>query len=102
MSTAFHPADCWILGRILADQPINGELSLLSDPFRPIVDHLLGLAPDARSAPWGGFLCGRPDGGELIKAIADIDVNAPIPPVEPVRFATIADVRRLNTQIRWT
>jgi len=84
------------LGRLLSDQPVNGEVDRVDGSFAPIVRHLAGLPFDARGPAWDAF-CLAPgiDRESITRELAAIDIFGPEPTAEaPKSFATIADLRR--------
>ncbi len=73
------PPDAWALARIVADQPVNGELAVMSAAWRPLADRLASSAPADRQTILDGFLTGRPDQAAILRAIADQDPTGPPP-----------------------
>jgi hypothetical protein len=71
--------DAWALRRLLAGQPINGELQAVSEPFRRLAEHLASLHLEARHAALDGFLAGCNDSDAIIKALADVDPSGQPP-----------------------
>jgi hypothetical protein len=93
--------DAWLIRRLLTGATLNGEVEGIAKPFRPIADYLETLPQDARIVAWDGFLRARSDESELIEALAAVDPAGPMPAVEQPRFATIADLRYLQSEITW-
>src|SRR5262245_14730407 len=91
------PYDCWILARLLSGQPLDGELASISEPWRPIAEHLDAMPPGGRQAPWDGFLIGRSDPGAIIHAVADVDPLGPPPADEPAEPAAAPLVKMTCT-----
>jgi hypothetical protein len=100
-----RPHDAWVLRRLVCvcDHGLNGELQTVSEPFRRLADHLAALPVEDRQKALDGFLCGRDDRDQIIMDLADIDPEGPPPEAEndPARFATVADLRRVQTETRW-
>jgi hypothetical protein len=96
------PYDSWVLTRLLCGQALNGELAAVSSPLRPLADHLVALPLGERLAPWEGYLFGRPDRDEVIKALANVDPLGPAPATQPRRYATAADVFQATGNTPWT
>jgi hypothetical protein len=97
------PLDAWTVARLLAGQPLNGELQEVSGSFGPLVIHLAGLPVEARQTALDGFLCGPGlDRTAIEKAVDDADPSEPPPEVEASKsFATLADIERMATDQRW-
>jgi len=96
------PPDAWTFGRVLCGQPLNGESDTLAEPLKAMAVYLAAVPVANRQAHWQAMLAARPDRDELVKALADVDPLGPAPQVQPVRFATMADVRRLVATTPWT
>jgi hypothetical protein len=97
------PLDAWILARLMSDQPLNGELASMTEAFRPLVAMLAAVALEHRQTALNAFLVGQPGADEIIAAMAQADPMGPPPVIEPPRrFATCADVMRLETTAPWT
>ena len=77
-----HPFDAWVYARLMAGDPVNGELARVSGAGRPLAELLAGLPPGGRRAAWDAHLEGRPDADAWIEAVAaaDPDGEAPEPP----------------------
>jgi hypothetical protein len=76
----------------------------MAEPWKTMGEHLAPLVRSkmALQAAWQAMLAARPDRDELVKALADVDPLIPAPKVQPVRFATVADIRRLIATTSWT
>jgi hypothetical protein len=60
------------------------------------------LSPEDRQGAFAGWLCGRPDADQLVKALADINPDGPPPEADPpARPATLADIRRVMAGSQW-
>jgi hypothetical protein len=97
----FPSVDSWVIARLLADQPVNGELALVSDPIRPLAELMVSMKHPERICAWQGALASRPDHQAVRKAVADADPDGPAPVPQAQTFATAADVRRTMAQTRW-
>ena len=76
------PFDCWLMARVLADQPLDGHVAAMSDPWRVIVERLANLAPEARGDAFAAIVGIRDDADEIVKAVAGQDPMGPAPPVD--------------------
>jgi hypothetical protein len=96
------PPDAWTFGRVLCDQPLNGELDALAEPWKTMAAHLAAMAVADRQAHWQAMLAARLDHDELIKALADVDPLGPAPaPEAGLSFATLADVALVLSAQEW-
>jgi AAA domain len=96
------PYDAWTIARLLAGEPVNGELQAVSEPFRRLTEQLATLSTEARRTAFDGFLCDRRDSDVLIKAVADVNPLGPPPEAVPlIRPATLADLRRFMSESTW-
>ncbi len=95
--------DTWLLRRVVAGMPLDGEVEGLSAVPRSMAVHLAGLPPEDRRAAWEAMLAALPNADELVLALAAVDplAPAPPPPAQAVGFATLADIRRAMTDVRW-
>jgi hypothetical protein len=71
--------DGWVVRRLLADLPLNGEISHLSGVMRQIADHLAGIPLQGRQPAWNAMLAVAPDRDEIIKAVVAADPMGPPP-----------------------
>jgi hypothetical protein len=95
--------DAWVLSRLVANQPLSGELAAVSLPWRPMAKYLADLEPGSRTLALRAMLAARSGGEEFLSVIAAMDPLSPAPePTGPPTFATVADVRRILAQTRWT
>jgi hypothetical protein len=94
-------ADAWVLRCILADQPLNGQLDTLLEPYKAMGQYLLGLSLKTRNNVWPAMLAARPERDELVKALADVDPLGPQPSIQAPQFATAADIRKIMASVRW-
>src|SRR4051812_33622633 len=81
-----QPSDAWAFGRVLCDQPLNGELAAMAEPWKAMAAHLAALPVADRQIHLQAMLAARPDRDELVKALADVDPLGPPPQVRAVRF----------------
>lgn len=93
--------DAWIFRRLLADLPLNGEIGGMTGVPRLMADHLAGIPLQGRQPAWASLLAVAHDRDEIIKAVAAVDPLGPAPQLQPVTFATAADVRKTMASIRW-
>src|SRR5262245_42359538 len=102
---SFPSYDAWVLARIMADQPINGEVAWVSEAYRPFAEGLAAARPEERAAMRDGFALSVGVSPELSQAIGAADPLGPPPAREeggrPREDATLADVRRLITDANW-
>jgi hypothetical protein len=96
------PFDAWVLSRLLANQPLNGEVAALPEPWKAIGEHLATLGVKARPGAWKAMLAARPDRDELIKILSAADPMGPDPPAATAApFATLADVAKIVSGQPW-
>jgi hypothetical protein len=77
------PDAAWRIGRLLAlDESVNGDLSALPEPFRPLAELLARTPFGERGRAFDAFLSGRPDRDAIIRAVAEADPTEP-PPAGP-------------------
>jgi hypothetical protein len=93
--------DAWTIRRLLCGHTVNGELAGLSEGLQPIGSYLESLDPADRFGPWEGYLCSRCDRADVIVALANANPLGPPPQVQPVTFATAADVRKIMATMHW-
>lgn len=46
------PRDAWILRRLLADLPLNGELDTMTGALKSMAGHLAEIPPEGRQPAW--------------------------------------------------
>jgi hypothetical protein len=87
----------------LAGQELNGEVEKISDRYRDLAGYLAELPLRDRQVVWRGFLCGRPDSKDLIKALADQSPGAPPPAAEAIVrcYATLEDIAKIMSSQPW-
>ena len=63
------PRDAWILRRLLADLPLNGELDTMTGALKSMAGHLAEIPLEGRQPAWDTILAVTSDRDELIKAL---------------------------------
>ena len=94
------PFEAWVFACVMSDQPLNGELAAMAEPWRAMAERLAAAFPQDRRSGLDWLLCGRPDRDAIEKAIADQDPTRPPPTAATAtghKFATAADVRAVQT-----
>jgi hypothetical protein len=86
------PFNAWVTRRILCDQPLNGELDLMSGPWKGIAAYLLGIPATDRQTALDGMLAITPRGDELFKAMLAVDPLGPAPVAAKRRSAHLGDL----------
>jgi Protein of unknown function (DUF3987) len=76
------PLESWVMARLISDEPLNGELAGMSEPWRTLVVKMAARPPTDRGEMLELFLAGRPERDSVIEAIADQDGKGPAPPVK--------------------
>src|SRR3954447_11839906 len=74
--------DAWVLRRLLTGAALDGEPEAVSEPWRPIADHLAALPVDDRLDAWKASLADRDDRDQVILALATVDPQGPPPPIQ--------------------
>jgi hypothetical protein len=98
-----NPFDLWVLARVLADQPLNGELTAMADPWRDLAARLAATLPEGRQSGLDWFLIGWPKREAVVEAIAGQDPLGPAPQtVAPSRsYATLEDIAKIVAAQPW-
>jgi hypothetical protein len=96
------PDDTYAIAKLLANQTLNGELDLMSDQWRPLGDRLASLDAGRRTDALETALLLQCDRDAIMKAIGDVNVGEPPPAASGLQFATVADVRSVQSRIGWT
>lgn len=78
----FPRVDLWAIAKVLASQELNGEISLVSEANKPLINLLASMKPHQRIAGFQGATVSRPDHLKIQRAVADIDPMLP-PPTGP-------------------
>ena len=72
--------DVWLARRLVAvDTPVNGELALASDGFRPLAELLAATPFTARGPMFDAILAGREDRDAIVRAMTDVNPTGPPP-----------------------
>jgi hypothetical protein len=77
------PRDLWVLFLITADEPLNGELDLMSADWRPLGECLAREPATRRTAALKWALVREPDRDAIIKGIAAFKRGDPRPMAYP-------------------
>jgi hypothetical protein len=95
--------DAWVLARLLADLPVTAaELAAVSGPWRALAERMAAAPPADRLPILEGFRLSLDDPDALVKALTDARPMDPAPPVDPPRrFATCADIGRMQSAAAW-
>ncbi|WP_435009928.1 AAA family ATPase [Tundrisphaera lichenicola] len=96
--------DAWVIARVVADMPVNGEMQAVSAMFQTIAAHLLTLPAEARQFALDGFLLYPGiDRDAAYLAIDSTDPSGPPPEVagKLTRPANLADLRRMMSGSQW-
>jgi hypothetical protein len=103
--TIIPPLDAWVFSRLLAiDEGLNGEVAIVSAPYRAIVAYLASRPLVDRQAPWEGYLCALPDPDALVRAVAASNPLDPAPPSEDPKArwpASLADLKEASEGVKW-
>lgn len=97
------PLDAWTFARVVADLPVNGEMSDVSRPFKPLAEYLTGLTPNDRPRAFqAGCAALGGEGAELNQAVLAAEPEGPPPEVAAAAsFATLADYARIASDQHW-
>ena len=94
--------DAWTLARVVSVEYPEDDLAGVSEAFRPLVAMLAAVPLEHRQTALTAFLEGHPDPNTMILAMAQVDPNEPPPLIDPPkRFATCADVSKLELDVPW-
>ena len=88
--------DAWVIRRLLSDQPLNGEIDLLSGVHKAMASYLANIPLQGRQAAWDAMLAVADDPGEIIKALAAVDPLGPLPATVKRRSAHLGDLATAN------
>jgi hypothetical protein len=81
------PDVAWWISRLVSiDEPVNGDLSALPEPFGGLVEELARAPFRARSYILRVFMLGYPYRGALLETLKGIDPRGPAPAVAPRRL----------------
>jgi hypothetical protein len=98
------PYEARVIAGVLVGGTLDGELAVMSEPWRSLAAKLNEQPTDDRNACFHWAILLDPNRDALIKAVADQDLTGPPPDPEgniPRRCATLADVRRLIADTAW-
>jgi putative DNA primase/helicase len=101
--------DAWVLARLLADQPIHGEVAEVSETFRPLAERMAATPRAGRKALLRKVSLSLPDPFGVIKAICEVDPMEPAPDPDadrigaglPIRLTRAADIRARPVEWLW-
>jgi hypothetical protein len=89
------PYDAWVLARVMSDQPLNGELATMTEPWHTLATKLAAQPSTDRGSILEIFASGQTDPKAVIEAIANQDGTGPAPvaATAPPRPAGLLRVR---------
>ncbi len=94
--------DAWTLARVVSMESPEIDLTGLSERFRPVIAILAAVPFEHRQTALTVFAERLPDPDAVILAIAQADPKEPPPLLDaPKRFATCADVSKLEMDVPW-
>ncbi len=105
------PRDAWVIARLMSGLSVNGELTTVSESFRPLAERLAETPVEGRQYLWDVFLMGQADHrDDIIRDVANADPEGPAPeelavdlPPKPhapvVKMTCAADV--IPRQVEW-
>jgi Protein of unknown function (DUF3987) len=76
------PFESWVMARLISDEPVNGELAGMSEPWRTLAVKMAARQSTDRGEILEIFLAGRPERNDVIEAVANQDGKGPPPPVD--------------------
>jgi len=74
------PLDAWKFARSLAGAQLNGEIDLMSEPYKSMAMTLEALPQEEREETFQLMLTGREDGAEFLKSVLDANPSGLEPP----------------------
>lgn len=95
----FSPRGARLIRHLVTGGEPNGELQGVEGPVRRLAEKMATLPVGDRTTALECFAAAFDDGGELVRDLAGVDLNEPLP-AEP-GSATLADIRRLVADGRW-
>jgi hypothetical protein len=98
------PLETYVLAKLLAGIEPNGELGRVSEPWRPLVNHVAGLPAEHRvTAVEAAYRMPGFDPDALVRQLAGIDPAGPPPATDapPEDTATLADLREQMAGAKW-
>jgi hypothetical protein len=100
--TTFTLTDAYAVRRPMVGLPSGDELQHVGPEVRQLVERLSQAPLEGRSQILDCYLQALPDPNAVIMAMANVDPNGPPPVIAPPRkFATCADVLRLEAATPW-
>jgi hypothetical protein len=95
------PLDAHLLRRQLTAHTLNGELEDMSPEFRPLAAVLNITEAARRPSILEAYLGARDDREDILEAILEADPEVAPEGHPPLRFATLADIRRDLSDVQW-
>ena len=95
------PSAAWTFAAIVSDQPLNGEIDLLSGIHRSMADHLAGIPPGERTTILTAMATALPDGPAFLQSVFDADPSKPCPVRERRRAAHTGDLSAASESNRF-
>ena len=96
--------NAWVLNHLLADLPLNGELDMMSPPWKGIAEQLVNVDAALRTTVLNALLGITPGGPEMLQSVINTDPMAPCPVVQPAakrRAARLADLTTASGSSRF-
>ncbi len=101
--------DVWVLARLLADLPVDGQAEAVSAAFRPLARAMAARVLPERKRFFASFVGGRPDAAAWLCAVTGTDPRGPAPepytgsPADglPIRLTRAVDVRVRAVEWLW-
>ena len=90
------PLDAWVMRRLLADLPLNGEIDLLSGVHKAMASYLANIPLQGRQAAMDAMLALQSDRDAIITALAVVDPLGPLPATVKRRSAHLGDLATAN------
>lgn len=90
------PLDAWVMRRLLADLPLNGEIDLLSGVHKAMASYLANIPLQGRQAAMDAMLALQSDRDAIITALAAVDPLGPLPATVKRRSAHLGDLATAN------
>ena len=101
--------DVWVMSRLLADLPVDGQVEAVSAAFRPLARAMAARDRPERKRFFASVLGGRPDAAAWLCAVTAVDPKGPAPEPYtgtaadglPIRLTRAADVRVRAVEWLW-
>ncbi len=90
------PLDAWVMRRLLADLPLNGEIDLLSGVHKAMASYLANIPLQGRQAAMDAMLALQSDRDAIITALVAVDPLGPLPATVKRRSAHQGDLATAN------